>query len=120
MDANILLSGVYSYRISDPEKFFRFALIGGKRTCEFAYIRSQMDSELLKALPPALHRLTGNGVQLHELPGYTEDLCKALQETMSAGWSGQRGITVVSLAISEISSPDQPLVQGLQKDSVFL
>ena len=74
----------------------------------------------MKALPPALYHLFGNGVQLHELPGYAEDLCKALQETMSAGWSGQRGITVVSLAISEISSPDQSLVQDLQKDSAFL
>ncbi len=119
LDSPVRLSGVYSFQITDPEKFFRFAQMVGRKTYEFSYVRSQMNTEFMTALQPALAAVAGEGIRLSELPEHTEELCRALREKMSESWSGMRGISVTSVAIGSLETPDLPIFQRAEAAAIL-
>ena len=94
--------GVYSFRITDPYRFY--ANVSGNVTTAFFYsqLGSQTQSEFTAALAPALSALSAQGMELSELPAHTEALCQAVREAMQDGPLAQRGLGVVSIALSSI------------------
>ena len=80
MDTSVRMNGEYSYRLVDPVTFY-------KKVCgnvEEPYTRdrldSQMKSELLTALQPALARISEMGIRYSAVPAHTKELATFLNE----------------------------------------
>ena len=121
MDISIRCHGEYSYKITDPMLFY-------KNVCgnvESEYTRSQFDSQLktefLTALQPAFAKISAMGIRYSALPGHTLEMTQAMNEAMSAKWTGLRGISIVSVGINSVTAnaEDEATIKELQKSAVF-
>ncbi len=121
MDISIRCNGEYSYRISDPMCFY-------KNVCgnvEGTYTREQFDSQLkaefLTCLQPAFAKISAMGIRYSALPGHTLEIAQAMDEALSAKWSGLRGISIVSVGVNSVTAnpEDEATIKELQKSAVF-
>ncbi len=115
--ARISCRGVFSYRISDPTLFYRLAAGNTAGAYTRSELTGQITSELLTALGPAAEALCAGGLRPSELPAHTEELCRALREKAAGGWLGQRGLEIISVAISSLTpmEGDMRSVQRLSR-----
>lgn len=114
VDSSVGLSGCFSYRVSDPVKLYKTVI--GNVTGRFGReeLNSHMQAELSACMQSAMARVAEAGLRPSQLPGQTEALCDALREQMSAGWCGQHGLELVSLALDSFTVGDQELIQSAQ------
>ena len=121
MDISIRCNGEYSYKITDPMLFY-------KNVCgnvEGDYTRDRFDSQLkaefLTALQPAFSRISEMGIRYSALMAHTAELAQAMNETISAKWSGLRGISIVSVGVNSVTAnaQDEATIKELQKSAVF-
>jgi len=121
MDISIRCNGEYSYKITDPMLFY-------KNVCgnvQSEYTRNQFDSQLktefLTALQPAFAKISAMGIRYSALPGHTLELAQAMNEAMSAKWTGLRGISIVSVGVNSVTAnaEDEATIKELQKSAVF-
>ncbi|MBR6596034.1 MAG: SPFH domain-containing protein [Oscillospiraceae bacterium] len=121
MDVSVRCNGEYSYKITDPILFYKN--VAGNVAAE--YKRSELDrqlkSEFLTALQPAFARISELGIRYSALPGHTMELADAMNQVLSAKWSGLRGISIVSVGVNSItaSPEDEATIKELQKTAVF-
>ena len=107
MDAKVRMNGEYSYKLTDPLIFY-------KKVCgniEEPYTRdrldSQMRSELLTALQPALARISEMGVRYSAVPAHTKELADFLNDELSQEWGEQRGIQIEKFGVNSITLPEE-------------
>ena len=121
MDVSIRCNGEYSYRITDPMLFYKN--VCGNVTQDYTRDRldSQLKSEFLTALQPAFAQISAQGIRYSALPGHTAELADAMNNALSAKWSGLRGISVVSVGVNSVtaSAEDEATIKELQKSAVF-
>ncbi len=121
MDVSIRCNGEYSYRISDPMLFYKN--VCGNITQDYtrAQLDSQLKSEFLTALQPAFGQISAQGIRYSALPGHTMEIAQAMNNVLSAKWSGLRGISVVSVGVNSVtaSAEDEATLKELQKSAVF-
>ena len=105
--------GEYSFRVTDPIRFY--TNIASNVSSEYAkeQLDSQMRSELLTALQPAFAVLSEKGIRYSALPGHTMELADALNQQLSAKWKNLRGMEIVSFGVSSIKA-DEEDVKKLQ------
>lgn len=103
MDGGLSLGGTYSYRITDPVKFYK--LLVGNITGQ--YTRQQLNTQvtacMLSALQPATSIMAGKGMRPYQIIQNTGELCEALKEATKEGWFGQHGIEISSIAIDSVT-----------------
>lgn len=121
LTVSIRCNGEYSYRITDPILFYK--QVAGNVSAD--YTRSQFDSQLksefLTCLQPAFARISEMGIRYTSLPGHTLELARAMDEALTAKWSGLRGISIVSVSVNSVtaSPEDEATIKELQKSAVF-
>lgn len=121
MDALLYVSGTYTFRITDPGRFYKTITGNVIHNYEVDALRGQLSSEVLTALQTVLAEIGKEGVYPYQLPAYTQEICGRMQTRLSAGWAGLRGITVTSVALSSISviTDDMRLIQEMQRSKAF-
>ena len=113
--------GEYSYRITNPVLFYTNVC----GNVEYEYGRenldSQLKSELLTSLQPALARVSQLKIMYDELPLHTKEIAKALNEELSDEWRDRRGIEVVSFGVSSVTATpeDEERIKEVQRNAVF-
>ncbi len=109
--------GEYSYRITNPILFYSSVAGNVSDTFHRSEIDSQLKTELLTALQPALASLSAKRIGYDELPAHTMEIADALNETLSHRWGEQRGIEVSSFGVSSvnISEESQKVLEKLQE-----
>ena len=121
IDISIRCHGEYSYKIVDPLKFY--TNVSGNVESEYKRetIDSQLKSELLSALQPALARISSMGIRYSALPGHTMELSDALNDVLSTKWGDIRGLKIVSFAVSSVKAneEDENMIKQLQKSAVM-
>ena len=121
IDVSVRCSGVYSYKIADPLLFY--TNVCGNVTGEYrrSELDSQLKSEFISALQPALARLSEMGLRPNQIVAHTLDMEKAMNEALSSKWSRLRGLQVVSIALGSVTLPeeDAELVKQLQRTAVM-
>ena len=121
MDVSLRCNGEYSYKITDPMLFYKN--VAGNVSGEYtrSELDSQLKSEFLTALQPAFARISALGIRYSALPGHTLELADAMNQVLSAKWSGLRGISIVSVGINSVtaSPEDEATIKELQKSAVF-
>ncbi len=120
LDSAIKCFGEYSIRITNPILFY--TNVCGNFEGEYTRdrIESQMRTELLTALQPALAKVSATGVRYSEVPAHTKELAEALNDELSAQWRDRRGIEIVAFGISSmtLSEEDQKMIKDLQRNAV--
>lgn len=117
IDVAVRCSGVYSYQIVDPIRFY--ANIAGNVSSQFTRsdIESQLKAEFISALQPALGALSALEMRPSQLPAHTAELETSLNTVLSDKWQVQRGIKLISVALSTInlSDEDADLIKEAQR-----
>ena len=113
--------GEYSYRIINPMLFYTNVCgnISGEYTRDT--LDSQLKSELLTALSPALARISEKGVRYSALPGHTIEIAEELNNVLSAKWAEKRGIEIVEFGISSVkaSEEDERMIKEMQRNAML-
>ncbi len=103
MDVSIRCSGIYSYTISDPLLFY--TKVCGNIEADFTRdeIDNQLKTEFISALAPAFGKLSEMELRPNQLANHNDDICNAMNATLSTKWGELRGIKVVSVALNPIT-----------------
>ncbi|MDD6848045.1 MAG: SPFH domain-containing protein [Oscillospiraceae bacterium] len=121
LDTKVRCSGTYSYRITDPIKFY--SRIASNVSSEYlrSEIDSQLKSEMIDALQPAFGELSALELRPSDIPARKNELKKALNTALAYEWTERRGISVESIAISNISIPedDEEKIQRMQTAATY-
>ena len=121
IDIEIRCHGEYSYKISDPILFYT-NVCGNVADSYLRYsIDSQLKSELMTALQPALAKISEMGIRYSALPGHTAEIADALNDVLSKKWGELRGIRVYSFGVSSVTAPeeDERMIKEMQRNAAF-
>ncbi len=120
IDVSLTCDGLYSYRITDPILFYTNVCGNISGSYTRSQIDSQLDNEFISALQPSFAKLSAQGIRPSALPGHTEELAKAMNETLTDKWSKLRGISVVSVAVSTVNIPkeDADMIKAAQRAAI--
>ncbi len=120
-EASLRCNGEYTYQISDPILFYK--KLAGNVAGEYTRdkLDSQLKSQFLTCLQPAFAKISEMGIRYSALPGHTLELSEAMDDALTQKWSGERGISIVSVSVNSVSiSPeDEAMLKELQKTAVF-
>ncbi len=96
-------NGIYSYVISDPLKFY--TRLCGNVAGDFTRdkIDSQLKTEFIDALQPALGVLSEAGLRPDQLPARAKDLKAAMNNELHTTWADERGISIETIALNPIT-----------------
>ena len=121
MEAGLRCNGEYTYRITDPILFYKTLAgnVGGTYTRDM--LDSQMKSQFLTCLQPAFAKISEMGIRYSALPGHTLEISEAMDDALTKKWSGDRGISIVSVSVNSVSltPEDEAAIKELQKTAVF-
>ena len=121
IDISIRCHGEYSYRITNPLLFYTNVC----SNVESSYTRDQIDgqlkSELLKALQPAMFKISQNNIYYAAIPAYTMQLGDELNELLSSKWRDLRGVEIVEFGVSSVSASeeDEARIQEYQRSTAM-
>ena len=121
IDISIKCFGEYSYRMTNPILFYANVCGNVESVYKRDQIDSQLKTEVLTALQPALARISAMGIRYSALPGLTTEIADALNDVMSAKWRDLRGIEIVSFGVSSVkaSEEDEKMIKELQRNAAF-
>ena len=121
MEAGLRCTGEYTYRITAPILFYKTLAgnVGGTYTRDM--LDSQMKSQFLTCLQPAFAKISEMGIRYSALPGHTLEISEAMDDVLTKKWSGDRGISIVSVSVNSVSltPEDEAAIKELQKTAVF-
>ena len=122
-DLTVLLQGfgIYSFRITDPIRFYTNVCGNVSDSFSNSAIQSQLKTELQNAMLPVLGRLAENGVRYDEVPRRTEEILSLLREQLNNRWYNDRGIEIHTMAFSSILPDDESIekIRELQESRVY-
>ena len=115
-EPGVRMNGEYSYKLTDPLLFYKNVCGNVEEPYTRDRLESQMKSELLLALQPALARIAEMGVRYSAVPAHTKELATFLDEELTADWAQKRGISIVSFGVNSItmSEEDEARLKNLQ------
>ena len=120
-EASLRCNGEYTYRITDPILFYK--TLAGNVSGSFTrdMLDSQLKSQFLTCLQPAFAKISEMGIRYSSLPGHTLEISDAMDDALTRKWSGERGISIVSVSVNSVSiaPEDEAMIKELQKTAVF-
>ncbi len=121
VDISIRIHGEYSYRISNPIMFYKNVCGNVAGTYTRDNLDSQLKTELMTALNPAMARISEQGIRYSALPAHTMEISEALNSILSDKWSNTRGIEVASFGVSSVtaSEEDENMIKQMQRSGAF-
>ena len=107
LDIKIRCHGEYSYRITNPMLFYSNVCANVENDFTRDEIDSQLKSELLTALQPAMFKISQNNIYYGAIPAYTMQLADELNELLSSKWRDRRGIEIVEFGVSAVNATEE-------------
>lgn len=121
MDIGVSCFGEYSFKISDPIRFYSHVAGNISGIYRKDNLESQLKTELLSALQPAFFEIARQGIRYYELPGHSESLASILNQVLSKKWQELRGLEIASFAISSLKAnpEDEKMIKELQRNAAL-
>ena len=121
IDVSVRCSGVYSYKIADPIKFYTNVCANVSESYKRSEIEDQLKTEFISALQPAFGQLSSLGLRPNEIVTHNAELEQAMNQQLSAKWGDLRGLVVVSVALGSVTLPeeDQQLIKQTQRGATL-
>jgi len=120
VDVSLRCNGIYTFRLTDPLKFY--TEIGGNVTDSYSKdnLQDTMKTEFVSALGISIAKLSSLEIRPNQIPAYSDELEKYLNESLSEEW-GRRGIGDVKVAINPptLTEEDQELLKTAQKTAMY-
>ena len=107
LDIKIRCHGEYSYKITNPMLFYTNVCANVESRYTRDKIDGQLKSELLKAMQPALFKISQNNIYYAAIPAYTMQLADELNELLSSKWRDRRGIEIVEFGVSSVNATEE-------------
>ncbi len=107
LDIKIRCHGEYSYRITNPMLFYTNVCANVDDHFTRDEIDSQLKSELLTALQPAMFKISQNNIYYAAIPAYTMQLADELNALLSSKWRDRRGVEIVEFGVSSVSATEE-------------
>ncbi|WP_297570779.1 SPFH domain-containing protein [uncultured Anaerovibrio sp.] len=106
MTVSLRCFGEYSYRITNPVLFY--TNVCGNITESYAReeIDSQLKSELMTKLQPAMAKLSEQEIKYSSIPAHVDELADTLNELLSKKWGELRGTDILSSRVSSVKASD--------------
>ncbi|MBO4626864.1 MAG: SPFH domain-containing protein [Lachnospiraceae bacterium] len=122
VDVDLRCNGVYSYRIADPLLFYTNVCANVPYEFKRSEIDTQLKTEFVSALQPALAKLSTLQMRPSEIPAHAEELSDAMNEALSKKWGEIRGLAVVNVAMNPItlSPEDAAMIKAAQKSAMYI
>ena len=120
VDVSLRCNGTYTFRIIDPIKLYTNVTGNVAHSYSKDELRDTMKTEFISALGPALAKLSMLEIRPNQIPAYTEDLEKYLNEELAVEW-GERGIGDIKVAINPptLTEEDQEMLKTAQKAAMY-
>lgn len=120
LDAGLKCHGEFSFRIIDPILFYTNVCANVSDEYRRESIDSQLKTELLTALQPALAKISAMGVRYSEVPAHTKELAQALDEELTAEWKDHRGIEIETFGVSSVTlrEEDEKIIKDAQRNAI--
>ena len=96
-------NGVYSYRITNPVRFYEAVCGNVEQEFTREEIDSQLKYEFIDALQPAFAELSGLGLRPSQIPAHAKELKDAMNNALRSEWEENRGITIQKIALNPIT-----------------
>ena len=121
LDIKIRCHGEYSYKITNPMLFYTNVCANVEDEFTRDEIDSQLKSELLTALQPAMFKISQNNIYYAAIPAYTMQLADELNELLSSKWRDRRGVEIVEFGVSAVnaSEEDEARIQEYQRSAAM-
>lgn len=115
-DTTLRCHGQYTFRIVDPLLFYKNVCGNVAVSYKKEQIASQMKTEFVAALTPALGKLSNLEIRPSQVPQHCSELADYLNEALSTKWIKLRGIEVVTVSMDPPTVPPEDLkvIQELQ------
>ena len=102
-------NGMYTYFISDPLLFYTKVCGNVEQDYTREEIDSQLKTEFISALQPALGALSEQELRPAQLPAKVNELRTAMNEALRYEWVESRGITVGKIALNPITLTEEDM-----------
>lgn len=121
MEISIKAFGEYSIKVADPILFYTNVCANVSDAYKVADIESQLRTELLTALQPAMAAISAKGVSYSEIPAHTQELADELNAALTKKWKDLRGIEIVSFGVSSVTADeeDEKTIKQMQRDAAY-
>ncbi|MCR5640466.1 MAG: SPFH domain-containing protein [Lachnospiraceae bacterium] len=121
IDVSVRCNGQYSYRISDPILFYTNVCGNVTETYRKSELDDQLKAEFVSALQPAFAKMSDMELRPSAIPGHTTELCDAMNAELTKKWAELRGITIVSVAMNNVTLPeeDAQMIKEAQKSAIL-
>ncbi len=121
VDVSVRCSGVYSYKIADPLLFYTNVCGNVEREYRRDEIETQLKTEFISALAPALARLSELEIRPNQISAHNAELEGAMNAALSQKWGELRGLKVVSVALNPVTLPDEDaeMIKQAQRTAIM-
>ncbi|MCR4611301.1 MAG: SPFH domain-containing protein [Lachnospiraceae bacterium] len=121
LDTAVRCSGVYSYKIVDPIRFYTNVCANVSDEFRRDEIESQLKTEFVDALQPAFGELSNLEIRPNQIVSHNKELKNAINEALKEDWYENRGLEIMSIAIGSVSLPeeDQEYIKQAQRARAF-
>ena len=121
IDVSVRCSGIYSFTIANPLLFYTNVCGNVEREYTVDDIASQLKTEFISALSPAMGKLSAMEMRPNQIPSHPAELEAALNDALSAKWGELRGLKIKSVALNPITLPeeDEELIKTAQKNAIL-
>ena len=112
---------MFSYRISDPLRFYKLLAGNVSGRYDRSKLNGQIAAQLGKLLGPALNTLCIRGIRPSEIPAHTEEVSREVRAASAKGWLEEHGLELVSVAVSSLTPTggDRDALRTLQASGVI-
>ena len=107
MECDVRCNGVYSYRISDPLRFYKNVCANVTDSFRREEIDSQLKTEFVDALAAGFGALADLELRPAQINQHTKELKEAMNAELAGPWAETRGLTIQSIAMNPVSISEE-------------
>ena len=102
VDVNLLCSGHFTYRVSDPVLFFANVTGTVEDRFDNAELNETLCKEVILQLQVVLAKLAADGRTFPHRAAYGQAIAEGIEEELAVFWPGLRGIALDSVTVSDV------------------
>lgn len=99
--------GQYTFKISDPIRFYTNIAGNVKDTYTKEELMSQCQAEFVNALDSTLAKCSDEGYQYNDLPKKQMEIASFMNDALDSAWKERRGLEVEVVAIEKVTPDDE-------------
>lgn len=121
LDATLKISGVYSFRISDPKKVYKTLMGNVEKEYKTRWFTNQLVTEINGYFMKAMKNYSDYGYRPFEVSGIYQECIERMKEELCAIMLEKRGIEIVSMAFDtfRVIDSDAAMITTLQRNKVL-